>query len=595
MTVEFEDLDIRIPANGYGLLLAQPHVELSANEPFRWEGARRQVQLEAVSRVLALATQPPLAVGPIHFTVFPEFSIPGLDGIARIEEAMAAGRWSTGTVVIAGIDGLTKAEYEQLCNAPMTRVATANAPANIAANQWVNCCVVFVKAGDGQVSRWIQPKLAPAELEWRTSYSKMFPGQVVHVFRAEYDNQSPFMFFAMICFDWIARSNGHLRWREVLDAIDVRAREAGGIFPISAVFIPQHNEEPSHNLFLQSTVEFLSHPGQYASVKRDGTCAVLFANTAGRSDPGKCDKYGRSAIVYSMGSFGKCDFCPPSYSASGGVLRKTNALGNCIDVIFREWGECIHVCKVIPPQFLDRSAAGKSPPLSDAHVFRLREGVIDPRLPDAPVVAAGKWVHDELDEIHNRPGSAPAYRHQQLRALMTGTHVQNRDQLRSVSGEVLAKRMHLAGVTELMPDLWGPAELDALEHMVNTLDIIGLGRGPLDLCGCLLHGVVSTLPQRVELLAVRRETYEDCKKAADRHVAESRSKTVVVCRDAANSVFLPEFVSAITQPPAQDGGEDLLNADVGLVFKGYQDILTCYITSQTEAALQEALDAHLNS
>lgn len=597
MTVEFEELEgsgLRIPAAGFGLLLAQPRVELSAHEPFRWEGGKRQAQLEAVSRVLTLAAQPPPSVGPIHFTVFPEFSVPGLDGIAMIDAAMAANNWQVGTVVIAGIDGLSKADYGLLCSAAETRVAAPNAPANVAESQWVNCCVIFVKQAEGKVDRWVQPKLAPAEDEWATCYQQMFLGQAVHVFRGQYDNGSAFIFFTMICFDWIARRDGNLRWREVLKDLDARAKKARADYPLSAVFIPQNNPEPSHHLFLQSAADFLSHPADYASVKRDG-CAVLFANTAGRVSPGKCSQYGHSALVYSLGSFSKCDYCPPSYCACGKLLRKTDALGNCVDVVLRERGECVHICSVVPSKFLDKTAAGKTPPLRNVHVFQLRDGLPDPRVPNAPVPAVGKWVQDQLDDIHSRPGSAPAQPHPHLSTLMAGAHEQNRIQLRGVASEVLERRMRMAGALATLPDEWGTPEENALEHMISTLAIVGLGWGPLDLHGCLFHGLVSTMPQRVELLAVRANTYEGCAKAVTAHVGEPRSKTVVVCRDAANSLFLPEFVSQFTQPVLHDPGQELLNADAGVSYKGYQDILTSYIKSQTKVALRGALDEHLNS
>src|SRR4029077_7023793 len=98
-----------------------------------------------------------------HFTVFPEYSIPGLDGITCVETVLRADDWPNGTIVIAGTDALTKADFSALADADGTHLnATHNGLARIAETEWVNCGITWVKTAGGNVERWLQPKLYPA-------------------------------------------------------------------------------------------------------------------------------------------------------------------------------------------------------------------------------------------------------------------------------------------------------------------------------------------------------------------------------------------------------------------------------------------------
>jgi len=106
---------------------------------------------------------------------FPEFSIPGLDGVAQIEATLRTDAWPSGTIVIGGIDGLTQVDYAALVGAPDTFVdANVNGAGHVTAAQWVNCIAIWTKAANGAVERWIQPKLYPSRPEIRGSFNKCF-------------------------------------------------------------------------------------------------------------------------------------------------------------------------------------------------------------------------------------------------------------------------------------------------------------------------------------------------------------------------------------------------------------------------------------
>jgi hypothetical protein len=110
-----------------------------------------------------------------HFTIFPEYSIPGPDGIAFVETALRASGWPTGTIVIGGTDALSKPDFVTLAAGTGTHLDTThNALAGIGQNQWINCAVIWVKAEDGTVDRWLQPKLCPAGPERNVQFQDMF-------------------------------------------------------------------------------------------------------------------------------------------------------------------------------------------------------------------------------------------------------------------------------------------------------------------------------------------------------------------------------------------------------------------------------------
>src|SRR5262249_50891236 len=102
------------------MVIAQPHLSLTPNAPFRCLDIRRPAQLAMIDRTLTLARQATHGAGKTHFTIFPEYSIPGLEGIARIEEALEQAEWPNETIVIGGVDALTKNEFATLVDTAHT-------------------------------------------------------------------------------------------------------------------------------------------------------------------------------------------------------------------------------------------------------------------------------------------------------------------------------------------------------------------------------------------------------------------------------------------------------------------------------------------
>ncbi len=85
----------------------QPFVELTGTEPYKWQQTKKNQQLERISRFMNIAKQYD-GNGKTHFTVLPEYSIPGLEGVERINQVLTDPSWCSETVVIGGVDRLSK-------------------------------------------------------------------------------------------------------------------------------------------------------------------------------------------------------------------------------------------------------------------------------------------------------------------------------------------------------------------------------------------------------------------------------------------------------------------------------------------------------
>jgi hypothetical protein len=215
-TVDLSSRGITLPSDRVGIVIAQPHVpstSLSAAEPYQCSDQAKPLQLAVLRETLTVARSARHGVIKTHFTVFPEYSIPGLDGIALVETALLASDWPSGTIVIGGTDGLTQAQYVQLLQGDSTHVdATRNAGNLVQLDQWVNCAITWVKREDGNLERWIQPKLHPALEEMSISHQHMFRGSSVYVFKGLMENGAPYRFGTLVCFDWIGPSEDKHRF-----------------------------------------------------------------------------------------------------------------------------------------------------------------------------------------------------------------------------------------------------------------------------------------------------------------------------------------------------------------------------------------------
>jgi len=592
-TVDLALRGVQLPSDRVGMVIAQPHISLTVAEPYQCTAETKQQQLAVLTDTLAVARDARHGAPKTHFTVFPEYSIPGPEGIAQVEAALRAADWPTGTIVIGGTDALSKQDFVTLAGEPATHLDTIHNELNrIVQNEWINCGITWVKAEDGTVERWLQPKLYPAWPEQNIHYQDMFRGNSVFAFKGPLENDTQYRFFSLVCFDWIATVHNQKAWRWVMEDLRQQASRAQAELSLSWLFIIQCNRKPSDDTFLTEVTSFFDQT-TLPNVRRDRTCLV-FANSAGRPVPGRADLYGNTSLVFSRQTLFADPKCYPTFSNGGPRFRSSTLLSAHRDVLFRERGACIHSFLQVNPNSLNAGAAGRAIALENAFVFPLG-GTIDPRTPAAGVPACIKWLNDELDYLVSLSAQYPSAA---LAAQADTTHRQSILALRGISPQSATHAMKLAANESRADDAddWDRTEAEALEHLVYTLDIIGLGFPQPTVGVDPAHATVVMNNQMVDLLAIRGNTHEACIEHSKRFLPLARRQVLLISRDRDNTPWRRKFGSFL-QPNSPQLGEErnFTDPNAASLHLGYHKLLHIFRNSATAAAVQGAINAELTA
>lgn len=161
VNVEQITIYLTLPTDEISIVAMQPYLELQPDEPFKLRENFVDDQLNGIRNTLALA-QNSFNDRTAHFTIFPEYSIPGLQGIEIINQEISSANWDNGSVILAGIHDLTKEEYQEIRERFDVNVTDENNPETVPDDKWVNTCFMWVKEDDGAVSRFMQLKIRPA-------------------------------------------------------------------------------------------------------------------------------------------------------------------------------------------------------------------------------------------------------------------------------------------------------------------------------------------------------------------------------------------------------------------------------------------------
>ena len=575
------------------------HPTLTDTEPFRCRAEAKEELLGAIRRTLDIARSADHGAGVTHFTLFPEYSIPGLEGVALIESEIEKESWPPGTVVIGGTDGLRPQDYAELCAGAETTVdRERNGPDKVESGQWVNCCITWVKTSEGKVKRWLQPKLAPARLEQQGEHKLMFRGSSVFLFRCAFNNNAACRFFSLVCFDWVGHDDGQKILHRILGELD--AQEVG---QLNWVFVIQHNDTPSHaDTFLTGVNEFFIAQNQFPSVRRENACLV-FANTAGNSAPGRVAQFGSSAVIFSpLASVSLGAACHPTYTGQGPRLRGTTMIARCKDVLFRESGACIHSFSQRVPAFLALDAGDRTLPLPAARVHSIAAGApSDPRTPGQHVPGCVKWVNDELDTLRCL---SQDFGHAPLAPQLPAANSTDVAEIRVLDSQQLERAVgDAASFSPTMPeqpvpdrnaDVWNATETAALENMVHTLDIVRLGFPNLNLTCTTAHGTFTTGQQVVDVLAVRGQSHDQCLAHATRVKRPARHKLLLVSRDRLERGLLPKEGNInsprIAEPPGETKFTDV---ESGMARISFKELLDLFESAATRQQLEESLNARI--
>lgn len=575
------------------MVIAQPYLSLTAAEPYRCLAQVRDQQLAMLTETLAVSRAARHGAPKTHFTVFPEYSIPGIDGITRVDTALSAAEWPNGTVVIGGTDALSKTDFATIVALPGTHLDTTHNGLNrIAQNEWVNCGITWVKGSNGVVERWLQPKLSPAGPERNVRFQDMFKGGSVFTFRGLRDNGTQYHFSSLVCFDWIATLDGQMAWRWVLDALAQQV--APNEMSLSWVFVIQCNDKPSHDTFLTEVRQFFDQ-NAYPNVRRDRTCLV-FANSAGKALPGAASSYGCTSLIFSQQAQFDDASCHSTFSNGGRRFRSSTLLSPFRDVFLRERGACIHSFAQVNPGALVAGAAGRRLAIENPFVFPLN-GTNDPRTPAAPVPACVKWLNDELDQLPGLSADNPAA---VLAARSDALHQQTVAAFRQLSPQSAEHTVRLAtakGPDETNnsnADEWDRAEVDALEHLVHTLGIVGLGF-PAPVVGAdPAHATAVMNNQTVDILAIRGTSHDRCIEHSRSFVPLPRRQSLLISRDRDNNPWREMFGSFLQPDNPQLGQErNITDPASGLLHLGYRQLLDIFQQSSTATAVRDAINAQL--
>ena len=591
--VDLEALGVRLPRGEVAMVVAQPHVVFVPQEPFTWAPAERQRALDSIDETLAVSRNCPHGAGKTHFTVFPECTLPGLDGVDRITAAMQAAEWPTETVVIGGVDGLTKDQFVELVQKPNTTYdAVGNRLDRVLAHQWVNCVVTWAKLQTGEVHSWVQPKLSPAWVELNVNCMSMYRGSSIYVFKGIHSNaDAVYQFATLLCFDWIGATDAKRMWEWLLDGIATRARQLGGNLPLTWLFVAQCNPAPSHPSFM-SQVGLFFDPAQYPRVTRDETCLVM-ANVAGRGTPGQADKFGQSAVIVTPNRFLRPG-CMPTYGNGGVSQRGADILENFRDAVFRERGACIHSFLVIHPSTLPQGSAGRRIALCEPTVHPFN-GTHDPRAPSGAVPAVVKWMNDELDEPSK--SLATKYTNLPLTSAAGAAHERAVGELRKLEAEALGSTLNFASITACKgtPDEWKVGEVHALKHLLHTFSILDVAHYPATFHGNGAQATIMKGETSLEVIAVMGASHEDCDKHVLNYLPAHRGQLVIISRDEDNNPWDPRFKSIYDQVPDEPSTEAKFTQPTSAIIRvGYRDMLDAYRNAANEAELKEALDAKLS-
>lgn len=592
ISVEQIKINVRMPSDEVRVVAMQPFIRFHSDpgapprEPFRWSEDAVREQLNGINRVLDIS-QASFANRGANFTLFPEYAVPGIEGVSIINDRILETDWPKESIIIAGVHGITKSKYADLCDMLGAVVSQSNSPDSVPDGQWVNCGVIWVKDVDGAVNSWLQPKVRPAWLEMNVSCSDMFCGTTMYVFEGRYEPTGyPCRFVTFVCFDWVASPAGTTVWRELVTHLNDLQNEAA----LDWVFVIQHNTNPNHSSFLNNTYQFLTDTS-YAFVQRD-KAIILHANTAVSPRPVRNGQGGFSACVFSPSAQLECSGNRPTVCTQPGSLRGSDILERCKDVVFREMGECIHVFSVRIPRFVNPDATDRTCPLPTAGVYDTRDSD-DPRLCGGPVPAAVKWINDSLDIM--RPMSATVLSNRPLKATAEAVEPSIVAGIRAINGHTAADRVNWAAcsysngaesrnmIRRSNADLWSQAETDAMEHLLHSLTAIGLVYS-INVSGAALHGSIQIDEGFVQIVAMRGYTYQDCRLHYDSLVRQQGPDPVlVIARDRDNLCAAPEEFLRL----------DEIDGESGLAFVDYQTLVNACRTEADTNTLKEKLDAFL--
>jgi len=351
-------IPIDLDADSSGFVFAHPHLTTTLEPPFRLTEDIRGKMSTILGNCLHAAFEHINGLPRVCFVVAPEFSLP-LESLQTVEQILSSNACAPNTVIIAGLEWIKAQEYSALLAASNNPDAMKQKHPD--ANLFVNCCIVWIKAADGTLLRYIQPKLHPSPPENATQV--MYRGEDVLVFITR--RPHVLSFCLLICFDCIDRQGEVGMFDQLLAAVP--ETDLNTSFNLHILFVPQHNNAPEEPSFFSFADRFLNSGG---TVLNTADSAVAFINSAasrhGRTEAG----YGRSSIFYrserwqSVGADGPLQRVPAIYALE-------NLRHSLMRARFREDGPCLHRFEFLFPWRVARDVGSSRQPLTEARIRKI--------------------------------------------------------------------------------------------------------------------------------------------------------------------------------------------------------------------------------
>ena len=594
INIEFVNLtanEFSLPSRRVGMVFAQPYLpneSLTDDEPFQLTENATLQHLNVLKETLSIARSSGTDNSRTHFTVLPEYSIPGLEGVQLINDELHSADWPNGTVLIGGIDGLSRDQYEELVLDDSTNVSEQNSPSCIDRSRWINCAIIWIKLLDGRLERWIQPKLSPAWEQANTPHIRMYEGCSIHVFKGRFENGGHFLFCTLVCFDWIACIEDRNVFEWLLKGVHDQAGD--GQLPLNWIFVIQRNKKPSHQNFLDTIQRFFDCR-KFPNAKSDNTCLV-FVNTAGKSVPGQSKDFGSSSMVFSQSVPFVDPCCQPTFSKGGPKFRNGNdtlRVHRCNDVFFREGGACIHSIVQNVPELVGSGPSNRSIALKDAKVFPI-SGKVEARAPKEAVPAVTKWLHDELDRVDDlHPPCRPIIKREVEKA-----HELTVTDFRKLSSTESEQKMKLASssITGCADD-WAETASDGLRHLVKTLSVLRMACNATIVSARSSHAKAVLAGRQVDIVAVRGETHGDCEKHLRAQAAGNSSRhLLLISRDKENTLRPRRDGSILHWGTTSLDGDPKITEPSQLVMS-YQDLWTVVQDADEVGDIANGIHDHL--
>lgn len=359
-----------------GMMIVHPHILMKVDKAaFSIQESSKQKLRQTIMDCLSLASNG--AGGNkcnAQVIVFPEFAVP-FDSFLEIENLLKAEEWPRNTVVVSGVEPTGPKEFDELLRGSSN--PTGSNKLKYDSSTFVNFCVIWTKAADGTVGRYLQPKLRPSAPE--QARQGMYQGEFVLLFQGDLIS-----FAALICFDCIQETAHMMAAESLLESIGELAFYGSSV-NLGLVLVPQYNEYAEHPEFIRFAQRVLQ--GNPKVRVSDG--AVLFVNAATDHHGRSRKTFGRSAFYYSGGRWeakgeaGPLTTIPftfaleqPSKAHYGGLVRAR----------LREDGPSVHCLAFLIPSLMGTGAGAPAYPIELAVCHRISTT-------DGRVDGVGKPIH----------------------------------------------------------------------------------------------------------------------------------------------------------------------------------------------------------